>query len=136
MSMETNKTLLLEQLHRMPIVETACQKTGIGRSTYYFWRKEDPEFALLADEALDAGKRLVCDVAENQLISSIKDGNLSAVVFWLKHNHQDYKAKLEISGQVKHVREALNGDEAEMLHEALKLMGFSAEELSKQLERE
>ncbi len=129
MTMEPNKILLLEQLQKAPIIESACQKTGVGRSTYYFWRREDPEFARLADDALEAGKQLVSDVAESQLIVSIKEGNITAIITWLKHHHQDYKPKLEISGQLKHVREALSDEETEMLHEALKLMGFSHEEL-------
>ena len=133
--MEPNKKLLLEQLRKTPIVETACQKVGVGRSTYYFWRQEDSEFARLADEAIHAGKQLVSDVAESQLITLIKNGNLQSIIFWLKNNHDDYKTKLEISGQITHAREALSDEETEMLQEALKLMGFSVEELSIELEK-
>jgi len=39
-----DKEFLLECLKKMPIVETACARAGIGRSTFYRWRKEDKEF--------------------------------------------------------------------------------------------
>ena len=50
--MDNNKELVVEQLKKTPIVQIACEKTGIGRATYYRWRKEDAEFGKLADEAI------------------------------------------------------------------------------------
>ncbi len=39
------KRILVEQLEKTPVVQIACEKTGVGRSTYYRWLKEDPEFS-------------------------------------------------------------------------------------------
>jgi len=32
--------LLLRELAKTPIVDTACQRVGIGRATYYRWRAD------------------------------------------------------------------------------------------------
>ena len=83
---DSNKELLIEQLKKTPIVQVACEKVGVGRATYYRWRKEDEEFAKLADEAISEGNFLVNDMAESQLMSAIRDKNLTAIIFWLKHH--------------------------------------------------
>ena len=89
-----DKELLLEQLRKTPIVQVACQKTNVGRATYYRWRKEDKEFSRMADNALAEGNLLVNDMAESQLISAIKDKNLGAIIFWLKNRHPAYTTKI------------------------------------------
>jgi len=93
--MKTNKSkeLFLEQLKQTPIVEVACQKTGMARATYYHLRKTDPKFAEVADLALAEGKMLINDLGESQLISGMKAGNMTAIIFWLKNNHLNYKQK-------------------------------------------
>lgn len=124
-----NKQLLIEHLEKTPIVELACNKVNIAKATFYNWKRDDPEFAKQVEEALSGGKDLVSDVAESQLIGAIKSGNLSAAIFWLKHHRDDYRPHLEISGQMKHIREELTDEEAELLRETLKLAGFSPAEL-------
>lgn len=47
-----DKKLLLEHLEKTPIVQIACDKSGIGRSTYYRWLQNDPIFAKSAKKAL------------------------------------------------------------------------------------
>ena len=47
-----NKELILSQLKKTPIVQLACEKTGIGRATYYRWRKSDKRFKKNSDCAL------------------------------------------------------------------------------------
>ncbi len=95
---QTNKDLLITQFKQTPIVEVACQKVAVARATYYRWRNEDPEFSKAADAALADGTAFVCDAAESQLISAIKAGNLTAIIFWLKYKHPDYKQKMFQSG--------------------------------------
>lgn len=68
---EEQKKLLLEQLTKTPIVQIACEKSGVGRATYYRWRKDDPDFAREADASLKEGRLLVNDMAESQLMSAI-----------------------------------------------------------------
>lgn len=91
--------LLLMQLKKTPIVQVACEKTGVSRATYYRWRKEDPEFADNADIAIDEGLNLINDMAESQLISAIKDRNLTGIIFWLKNHHKNYSPKLEVTAK-------------------------------------
>ncbi|MEX2515187.1 MAG: phBC6A51 family helix-turn-helix protein [Candidatus Paceibacterota bacterium] len=118
---EIRKKLIVEQLEKTPIVETSCQKVGIGRSTYYRWRKEDSEFAKRADKALFIGKLLVNDMAESQLMSLVKEKNLSAVKFWLRNNHPQYARKLNINAHLKHERKELTDEQKEIVRKALTL---------------
>ncbi|MFA6270220.1 MAG: hypothetical protein WC657_03370 [Candidatus Paceibacterota bacterium] len=124
MKTNANKELLLEQLKKTPIVETACQKLGIGRSTYYFWRKEDKEFVDKADEALRDGSLLVNDLAESQLISAIKEGNMSGIMFWLRNNHATYKNRIDITAHLDK-EDALTPEQEATVREALRLASLA-----------
>lgn len=119
-----DKEILLEQLRKTPVVQMACEKTKIGRTTYYRWKREDDAFSAAADEALEEGKLLVNDVAESQLLSAIRDGNFPAVQYWLKHHHPSYRNKLELSGNIRHIDERLTPVQEEEVREALRLMGL------------
>ena len=81
---QQQKQALCEQLKKTPIVQLACEKVGVGRATYYRWRKEDEEFSRNADESLCEGVKLMNDMAESQLLSAIKNQNMTAIIFWLK----------------------------------------------------
>jgi len=91
---EKQKKALIVQLRRTPIVEFACGRAGVGRSTYYKWRAQDKIFARVADSALEAGQFLINDAAESQLIRKIQDGDNTAIIFWLKHNHPKYSTRI------------------------------------------
>lgn len=121
--MKTNKTkeLLLEQLKKTPIIQIACEKSGIGRATFYRWKKEDEKFALKADEALIEGSALVNDIAESQLMSAIKDKNLTAIIFWLKNHHPSYATKVEVTARLKAENEILTPEQEALVTRALKL---------------
>lgn len=121
-----NKEKILEQLRRTPIVQVACSQVGIGRASYYRWRKEDKEFAKVADEALYEGKLFVNDIAESQLISAIKDKNMTAIIYWLKHNHPDYKTRVELTTKSQ-PREELTQEEEKTITVALKKSGLITE---------
>lgn len=94
---QQNRNLLLEQLKKIPIIQVACEKIGISRSTYYRWREADKEFALKADKYIREGVEFINDMAESQLISSIRNQNLTAVMYWLNHRHSAYSNKLEVT---------------------------------------
>jgi len=117
---EGNKELIIEKLKTLPVVQVICQKTGISRATYYRWRKEDKDFALKTDESLLNGRLFINDMAESQLLSQIKDQNMTAIIFWLKHNHSIYGNRLEIINNNQE-REVLNPQEIEMVKKALAL---------------
>lgn len=122
------QTLLLEQLRKMPIVSVACEKAGVSRPTYYRWRKEDPDFATAADEASADGTALVSDMAESQLLSQIRDGNLGAVMYWLKHRNPHYNNRLEVTAKLKHENDALTPEQEAAITEALKMASFTSED--------
>jgi len=119
--MDANKELLIEQLKKTPIVQIACEKTGIGRATYYRWRKEDEEFTKAADEAITEGNELVNDMAESQLMAAIRDGNLGGIIFWLKHHHPRYATRVEVTAKLKHDDETLTPEQEALVTKALKL---------------
>ena len=121
--MKTLKTkeLLIEQLKKTPIIQVACEKTGVGRATYYRWKKDDEEFSTKADEALSEGSSLVNDIAESQLMSAIKDKNLTAIIFWLKHHHPAYATKVEVNARLRADNETLTPEQGALVTRALKL---------------
>lgn len=85
-----NKIDVIESLKTTPIVQIACQKSGIGRATYYRWRNEDLEFKQNADKAIKFGNHFINDLAESQLLSAIKDKNMTAIIYWLNNHHPAY----------------------------------------------
>ncbi len=117
---EQEKELLLEQLKKTPIVQIACEKVGTGRTTYYRWRKEDNEFRKEADSALREGKSLVNDMAESQLLGAIRDGNMTAIIFWLKHHHGEYANRVEVTAKLAE-QDPLNPEQESLIREAIRL---------------
>lgn len=124
-----NKELLLELLRKTPIVQIACEKVGIGRATYYRWRKDDPEFTRQSDQALLDGSLLVNDMAESQLMSAIKDKNMTGIMFWLKHHHPAYLTKVEITSGSH--EEKLSPEEQDSVKKALIMAGLVPDESKK-----
>lgn len=116
-----NKKLLLEQLKKIPIVQIACEKTDIGRATYYRWRNEDAEFAKAADEAISDGVSIINDMAESQLLTNIKNGNMTAILYWLKHRHKAYSTRVEIEGTINNLHE-LTAEQKMLLDKAVDLV--------------
>ena len=121
------KESLLQQLKKTPIVQVACEKVNISRATYYRWHKDDQEFAEAADEALAEGSGLVNDMAESQLMSAIKNGNLTAVIFWLKNHHKNYAATLQVKHAIQD--ENLTPEQEALVREALRLAAISQPEI-------
>lgn len=114
------KELLLEQFKKTPIVQFACERVGIGRASYYRWKNEDPEFAQAAEAALLNGISLMNDMAESKLLSSVKEGNLTGIIFWLKNRHDAYKTRVEISsGQKEEV--VITDEQEEIIKKAIGL---------------
>lgn len=113
-----DKNLLLEHLEKTPIVQLACEKSGIGRSTYYRWIQNDIAFSKKAKKALQRGVLLMNDVAESQLLKGMKDGNMTAIIFWLKSRHSVYGNKIEIIDTPE--KEALTKAQREVIRRVLK----------------
>lgn len=119
---DQTKQLFLEQLKKTPIVQIACEKLGVSRASFYRWRSEDATFAKQADEATLEGHLLVNDLAESQLIGAVKDRNLQAIMYWLKHHHKDYRNRLEIEGTLNTITE-LSEEQKALVKKALELTG-------------
>jgi hypothetical protein len=82
------KKKLLESLANMPTVESACRKADVGRATYYDWLKSDSVFASEAAKAKKKGREMLSDIAVSKLMQLIGDGNITAIIFWLKYNNE------------------------------------------------
>lgn len=112
-----------EELAKVPIVQVACEKTGVSRNSVYRWRKEDKTFASKMDKALAEGVALVNDMSESQLLTLIKEKNWSAISFWLRHRNDNYKDKIEVT--TKEESEALTPAQAKIVRQALRLAAIT-----------
>lgn len=127
-NLTADKKKLLEKLRKTPIVEVACKQSGVPRSTYYRWRKDDEVFASECDDAIEHSAGLINDMAESQLISAIKDKNMSAIFFWLKHHHKSYKTRIEVDAKLQTIQQELTPEQAEVVSRALRLAGLTNED--------
>lgn len=81
MKKEESKGKFLEALAAAAgIVLTACESVNVSRSTYYRWYKEDAAFAERVDEISEEQM----DFVEGKLLKSIKEGDTTAIIFYLK----------------------------------------------------
>ncbi len=115
------KNTIIEHLRKVPIIQVACEKVGLARATFYRWKKQDSEFAKAVDDAVFAGEQLVNDMAESQLLSAIRDKNLTAIIFWLKHHHARYATRVEVTAQLKRAPEELTTEQEAVVMKALEL---------------
>ena len=74
------------------IITATCQKIGVDRGAYYKWIRKDKEFKE-AVEKLSIQQR--GDV-EDRLIKAILKDNITAIIFYLKSKHPDYKPKMDV----------------------------------------
>jgi ACT domain-containing protein len=117
-----DKKAIIEQLKKTPIIQVTCEKLGISRATFYRWKKKDEKFAEEVDLALQEGSQLINDMAESQLITAIKNGNLTGIIFWLKNHHKNYSPKLEVT--TKNPDIPLTDEQREIIRQSLN-MAFS-----------
>jgi ACT domain-containing protein len=122
---KSSKETVIKQLKKTPIVQVTCKKVGISRATFYRWKKEDKEFGNDAEAAIEEGLGLINDMAESQLISAIKDGNLTGIIFWLKNHHRQYSPKLEVTTKNEDI--PLTDEQKELIRKSLS-MAFAKEE--------
>lgn len=65
--------------------QIARDKVGVSRQTLYNWRKKYKEI----DEALRMGKDVADRQVENALYTAAIEGNVTAIIFWLKNRKPD-----------------------------------------------
>jgi len=67
-------------------ITNMCSAAGINRTTFYNWIKKDKDFALAI---IEAEQELNDDIRE-VLIHKAGDGDLGAIIFYLKKRHPDF----------------------------------------------
>ena len=103
--MNIKRTKKLEEsivtlLRKGHVIEIVCQQCKITRQTLSRWKRESVEFAKVVDEAIAEGKEFLNDISEASLISAVKENNLSAIMYYLKHNHPSYKTRVEVEARI------------------------------------
>ena len=121
----------LEELAKVPIVQVACEKTGLSRNSVYRWRKEDKTFERKMDEALKSGVAFVNDMSESQLLTLIKEKSYSAISFWLRHRNDNYKDRIEIT--TKEDNGELTKEQQKVVKNALKLASLTKQKSIKRI---
>ncbi len=129
---QEQKKIVIEQLKKNPIIQLVAERSGISRATFYRWQKEDADFAKEADEAIKEGPAFVSDIAEGQLLSAIKDKNMTAIIFWLKNRHAAYMTRVEVNASIKQIAEKLTPEQESIVREALRLAALSDSGISDQ----
>lgn len=114
---DKQKDLFLEQLRKTPIIQVVCEKVGVGRTSLYRWRKEDPVFDGAIKDAIEIGTHLVNDVAESKLIKLVQDGEFSSIRFWLQTHHKTYSNRVQIS--IDKPKEELSEQEKQEIERSL-----------------
>lgn len=83
---------LLAKLAQGYSVTAACQAEGIGRTGYYAWINDDPEFKAQAEAAIEAGTDRLEDVARRRAMNQSD----TLLIFLLKGRRPDkFKDRLE-----------------------------------------
>ncbi|MDG1858313.1 MAG: hypothetical protein P8I94_04375 [Emcibacteraceae bacterium] len=93
---EVAKLKMLNALEKtLGIVTNALKIAEVSRSQFYFWVREDEDFAKKVKEM----DNLALDFAESSLYKQVKDGNPSSTQFLLKNKGRDrgYGDKLDIT---------------------------------------
>lgn len=99
------KEEFLEKLRESTgIVTVACQKQNIARGTFYNWCNSDADFKKKVDEV----KKEQIGVVEDRLLKAILEGNVSAIIFYLRCRHPDFKPKSEVSFDSETIDKALD----------------------------
>lgn len=125
------KKRFLEHLRKVPIIQVACEKTNVSRATIYRWRDKEKKFRKELEEALAEGEALVNDMSESQLISLIKEKNFQAVSFWLRHRHQKFRERIEVTTRSEKEDE-LTPEQKKVVREALRLASAGKQSKSNQ----
>lgn len=132
---QKNQELVIEQLKKVPIIQVACEKIGISRSTYYRWCEQDSEFAKNAEASQSEGLAFVNDMAESQLLSAIRNQNLTAVMYWLNHRHKAYSNRLEVTTKTTQAV-TLSSEQQELITRALNHASLLLEPAKKEVKDE
>ena len=133
MKKDRSSKQFLEELKKVPIVQVACEKTGISRNSVYRWRRADKKFADEMDVAMSEGVAFVNDMSESQLLTMIKEKNWSAISFWLRHRNDNYKNKIELTTNER--IDELTPDQQKVVKQALKLASLTKQKSIRRIKK-
>lgn len=87
-----------------------AEALGIDRSTLWEWRKKFPEL----EQMLNDYDESLGDLAESKLMMAINEGNLTAIIFYLKTKHKGrgYIEGQEIKATVSTAIKGMSQEEA------------------------
>ena len=94
---EVTKDTLLESMRQnMGNVTLACHFTGCSRSTFYRYMESDEDFKKEVEDI----SNMAIDICEAELWKLIKDGNSTAIIFFLKTKGKvrGYVERQELTG--------------------------------------
>ncbi|NMC75894.1 MAG: hypothetical protein GYA60_01145 [Candidatus Methanofastidiosa archaeon] len=78
---DRHKKAMIEALNKnLGVITLACKEVGICRQTHYDWYKEDEKYR----KAVDDVENIALDFAESMLHRRIKEGDTTAIIFYLK----------------------------------------------------
>ncbi len=101
------KKKFIEELESNPIVQVACTKLAIQRSTYYRWKQYDKNFSKRCNVARKISIPIINDLAESGLINNIKNSDFKSIKFWLENNYLKYRKNSMQSSKIRELeREA------------------------------
>ena len=99
--LEPDGLLLISAWARDGLIdEQIANNMGISRSTLNEWKKKYSDIS----DALKRGKEVVDIEVENALYKAAIEGNITAIIFWLKNRKPEKwrdKQQVEMSGEVK-----------------------------------
>lgn len=82
----TLKKFFLEKMRStLGNVTRSCEEIGISRQAYYAWLKADSKFAAAVNEIVESS----IDFAESCLFQQMREGNTTAIIFYLKTRGKD-----------------------------------------------
>ncbi len=136
-----NQRRILNELEDNPLIERACKKVGIARSTFYRWCGSNPGFKEQAEAVIARGRDKMNDFAESKLLEAINSGNMQGIRYWLDHNSKRY-AGVSVA-ELKRLRffesiafDLLNAAAAKSDLAVLKMITQIREQVEKQIEDE
>lgn len=101
---DTQKKAMIAALEKtLGVVTTACKQVGISRETHYRWMKEDSEYADVCNDTAN----ITLDFAESKLHESIMEGNIAAIIFFLK-------TKGKVRGYIERQEVAVTNDRPDL----------------------
>ena len=128
---ERKELFIKEYMRSYGILTTALSACQITYNTYKKWFMEDDKFR---DECINV-ERVQGDLVENKLLDLIVQGNITAIIFYLKcrrHEKWNDRNTLQIQGTIEHKQLLINVIDNEtklLMDNAVKLIDMEGNEI-------